>query len=112
MLEETSDVCINAADGIYTYEQRELFQLQVNSLIKEIEYITLNADFQGKKLFDGNFKWKGGRIEKISLKDMNLIAFDGKIISIKYPEQANANLIGLNNSLNKIKTLAKRINKD
>ena len=46
---------LQAANGIYTAEDRQLMQVEVSQLIDEVDRVASQAEFNGFKLFQGDF---------------------------------------------------------
>ena len=125
-LQETQDVlhrvrelAIQSSNGIYTPEDRMQLQVEVSSLIAEVDRIATSAQFNGMNMLTGSFaNSAGGGTPTASLwfhiganADQRTIAFVGtmsseglqvKDVSLSSPENANAAIGKLDNALNKI----------
>jgi flagellin len=66
-LQETQDIvqrvrelAVQSANGIYTAEDREQIQVEVSSLIDEVNRIASHAQFNGMNMLTGRFAQEGG----------------------------------------------------
>ncbi len=113
-LQELADVlqrmrvlAIQASNGIYTPEDRQMIQVEVSQLIDEIDRIASQAEFNKMNLFQGQFA-RGSRItsmwfhigpnqhhrERVYIQTMtafalNLKRAEGSLLTLSTPEFAN-----------------------
>ncbi len=55
LLKRVKELAVQAANGIYQQEDRELIQLELNQLVSEVDRISEVANFNGQPLLDGRF---------------------------------------------------------
>ena len=126
-LQETQDIVhrvrelsIQAANGIYTPEDRGMMQVEVNQLIDEVNRIASHAEFNSLKLIDGTFAENTGSMEmyfhvganvdqreQLFIGDMSASALGieksaNSAIAISTPDKANAAIADLDKALNTI----------
>lgn len=62
ILQRIRELAVQASNGIYSDEDREMVNTEVSSLISEIDRISQSAQFNGKNLLDGTFAEDGLRL--------------------------------------------------
>ena len=131
-LQESSDVlirirelAIQAANGIYTAEDRMQIQVEVSQLIDEVDRISSHAQFNGMNMLTGRFASFTGlnaptasmwlhiganmdQREQVFIGTMTTTALglrqigNGAFISISTPDQANRNIGVLDEALKRV----------
>ena len=131
-LQETSDIVqrlrelsVQAANGIYTTEDRMQIQVEVSQLVDEIDRIASHAQFNGMNLLTGRFARDTGENQvtgsmwfqiganmdqrtQVFIGTMTANALgvrsvgDGKIISLEDPDGSNRSIGVLDEALKKI----------
>ncbi len=131
-LQETQDIlhrmrelAVQAANGIYTDEDRMQIQVEVSQLVDEVDRIASHAQFNGMNMLTGRFARQTGentvtasmwlhiganmdQRERIYIGTMNSSALGirnlgtKKMISIETPEQANQSIGSLDMALQKV----------
>lgn len=105
-------LAVQASNGIYSPEDRQMIQVEVSALVDEVNRIASQAEFNKFKLFEGQFSrtsrdasmWfhmgpnQNQRerffIGTMTAKALKMTADDGRPISLSTPEKAD-NVIGL-----------------
>lgn len=94
-------LAVQAANGIYSKDDRQLIQVEVSQLLDEVNRVGSQAEFNKMKLFTGDFA-KGkeplvihmgpnaNQSEKIAIQAINIGALKLSGLSISTPEKANA----------------------
>lgn len=125
-LQETQDViqrirelAIQSSNGIYTPEDRMQIQVEVSSLLAEVDRVATTAQFNGMNMLTGAFANSAmGGTPTNSMwfhlgpnANQRVVAFVGTMtgqglgiadVSISTPEAANASIAKLDNALNRI----------
>jgi flagellin len=125
-LQESQDVihrirelAIQSSNGIYTPEDRMQIQVEVSSLLSEVDRVATTAQFNGMNMLTGSFADPGaGGTPTGSMwfhlgpnAHQRVVAYVGTMtteglginnVSISSPEAANASIASLDNALNKI----------
>jgi flagellin len=125
-LQESQDVihrirelAIQSSNGIYTPEDRMQIQVEVSSLLSEVDRVATTAQFNGMNMLTGSFADPGaGGTPTGSMwfhlgpnAHQRVVAYVGTMtteglginnVSISSPEAANASIANLDNALNKI----------
>lgn len=105
-------LAVQAANGIYGPEDRQLIQVEVSALVDEVDRIASQAEFNRYKLFEGQFA-RGSReasmwfhlgpnqhhrerfyLGTMTARALKLLTEDGRPISLSTPEKADS-VIGL-----------------
>jgi len=119
VLHRIRELAIQASNGIYTPEDRMLIQVEVSSLLAEIDRIATTAEFNGMKILLGDFANPAiGGNPTASMwfhvganPDQRVRAYIGtmtaeglgvKGLSLSTPDNANAAIIRIDRALNKI----------
>ena len=107
ILQRVRELSIQAANGIYTEDDRQLMQVEVSQLVDEVNRISSQAEFNTMKLLQGDFAvgstqasmWfhMGPNMhqrERVYINAMNAAALsveneDGSPVSISSPQKAN-----------------------
>ena len=104
ILQRMRVLSVQAANGIYSTEDRQLIQVEVSQLTDEVNRIGSQAEFNRFKLFTGDFARGGKELqihmgpnqfqnEKISVQALNTTTLGLSGVTLSTPDQANA-LIG------------------
>ncbi|MCE9499194.1 MAG: flagellin [Leptospira sp.] len=113
-------LAVQASNGIYTPEDRQMVQVEVSALIDEVDRLASQAEFNKFKLFEGQFA-RGSKVASMwfhmganqnqrerlyigtmTSKALKLGGNDGRPISISTPSKSN-DVIGIaDNALTKI----------
>lgn len=118
-LHRIRELGIQASNGIYTPEDRMQLQVEVSSLIAEIDRVATSAQFNGMRMLTGRFAHPGaGGTPTGSMwfhvganPDQRVIAYIGtmtvdglsvKGLSLSSPENANSAITRIDAALNKI----------
>ncbi len=125
ILQRMRELAVQASNGIYTAEDRMQIQVEISSLVDEVDRVAEHAQFNGLNMLTGSFAREEGtnvvtssmwfhiganvdqRI-RISIGTMTASALnlkgitDGKIITMATPEEANRNIMTLDAALQKI----------
>lgn len=102
-LQRVRVLSVQSANGIYSNKDRQLLQVEVSQLMDEVNRIGSQAEFNGFKLFTGNFaKGKGDMVihmgpnqhqsEKMNIGAMNTKALRLTGLSLSTPGKANATI--------------------
>ena len=59
MLQRLNELCVKAANGTMTDDDRSIIQSEVDQLKEEITRVSKTTEFNGQVLLDGTFDWKG-----------------------------------------------------
>ncbi|MCL2270680.1 MAG: flagellin, partial [Treponema sp.] len=124
-LQETQDIlgrirelAVQAANGIYTEEDRMMIQVEVSQLVDEVNRIASHAQFNGMNMLTGAFAQDSGKIMQFQIganMDQNKQVFIGTmtaaalglqdsqgeegVVSISTVEEANLTIGTLDNAL-------------
>lgn len=128
-LSETTDIvhrvrelAVQAANGIYTQNDRQMIQVEVSQLVDEINRVASHAQFNGMNMLTGAFAKDTGKALVLQVganADQNKSIFIGTMtatalglqsetaqgkqsISLAAPDQANLAIAKLDDALNKI----------
>ena len=103
------ELSIQAANGIYTKEDRELIQVEVSQLIQEVDRISSGTEFNKLKLFDSDkheFEFQIGPNKdqsiKFETKTMTARAMGISDLSLSSPELANKAIERIDNAMNRV----------
>lgn len=107
VLQRIRVLSVQAANGIYTAEDRQMIQVEISQLVDEVDRVASQAEFNKMKLFDGSFA-RGSRIssmwfhigpnqhqrERVYIQTMTAQALglrerDGSMVKLSTPEWAN-----------------------
>lgn len=119
ILQRLRELSIQAANGIYTPEDRMQIQVEVSSLLQEIDRVATSAQYNGMRILTGRFaNPAGGGTPTASMwfhiganQDQRVRAFIGTMtvqglkidgLSLSTPENANAAIARIDNALSKI----------
>lgn len=107
MMQRVRQLAVQAANGIYSSDDRNLIQVEVSQLVDEIDRIASQAEFNRTPILTGRFSKDGGvatmffhmgananQREKVFINTMtaqalNLRDQDGKAVSLSSPSGAN-----------------------
>lgn len=59
MLQRMNELAVKAANGTMTEEDNEVVQAEIAQLKEEITRVSETTEFNGQKLLNGEFSWKG-----------------------------------------------------
>ena len=119
ILQRVRELAIQAANGIYSDEDRMQIQVEVSQLVSEVDRIASQAQFNGMNMLTGSFgRWDGARTMQFHVGanvDQNVRVYigtmtatalglknangDNEQISIATPDLANATLGAVDNAL-------------
>jgi flagellin len=119
ILQRLRELAIQAANGIYTAEDRMQIQVEVSSLLQEIDRVATSAQYNGMRILTGRFaNPAGGGTPTASMwfhiganQDQRVRAFIGTMttqglgiqgLSLSTPENANASIARIDSALAKI----------
>ena len=123
MIHRIRTLAIQSSNGIYTAEDRQMIQIEVSQLIDEVDRIASQAEFNTLQLFQGDFArdsrtssmWfhigpnmhqrERVYISTITAKSLNMRQFDGNVITLSTPAQANEMIGIMDESLYKLNKL-------
>ena len=113
-------LAVQSSNGIYTAQDRQMIQVEVSSLIDEVDRISSQAEFNTMKLLQGDFA-RGSRsssmwfhigpnmhqrervfIGTMTAKSLKLRQLDGTIMSLSTAGQANSAIGVLDDALHRI----------
>jgi flagellin len=114
ILQRIRELSVQAANGIYTDEDRMYIQVEVSQLVDEIDRIASHAQFNGMNLLTGRFARTGSQnvvtgsmwlhiganmdqrkqvfIGTMTAKALGIRNLDETFISLEYPDSANATI--------------------
>lgn len=84
MLQRARTLSVQSANGTYTDDDRSLIQKEITQITEEIDRITDNTEFNGKKLFDGTYNGGSG-------SSSGSIGSNGSITPTSFTQQFNIN---------------------
>jgi flagellin len=113
------ELAVQSSNGIYTPEDRMQVQVEVSSLLAEVDRIATSAQFNGMSMLTGKFAdpaaggspagsmWfhigaNPGQRTKVYIGTMNAQALDIKSISLSTPDNSNTALGKVDMALNRI----------
>jgi flagellin len=113
------ELAVQSSNGIYTPEDRMQVQVEVSSLLAEVDRIATSAQFNGMNMLTGKFAdpaaggsptgsmWfhigaNSGQRTKVYIGTMNAQALDIKSISLSTPDNSNTALGKVDMALNRI----------
>jgi flagellin len=119
ILQRLRELAIQSANGIYTSEDRMQIQVEVSSLLDEIDRVATSAQYNGMRMLTGRFaNPAGGGTPTASMwfhvganQDQRVRAYIGTMtkqglnlvgLSLSTPENANAAIARIDNALAKI----------
>jgi flagellin len=124
MLQRIRELAVQASNGIYTSEDRLQIQIEVSSLIDEIDRVASHAQFNGLTMLTGRFSeaiegehvygsmWFhiGANMDQrervvistITAKALGLKYFGGDVLSISTADKANFAIGAIDNALMKV----------
>jgi len=124
ILQRLRELAVQAANGIYTDEDRMQIQVEVSQLVDEVDRIASQAQFNTLNMLTGRFAnpklggmplasmWfhigankdqrERAYIGSMTARGLGLRAADGTIISLSTPEKANSVIALLDQALNKV----------
>lgn len=109
ILQRVRELSVQAANGIYSIQDRQAIQMEVSQLVDEVDRISSQAQFNRQKLFAGNFA-KGGDdplyfhvgadmnqrirayIGTMSTRSLGLVDNQNRRITLSTPTNANTSL--------------------
>lgn len=111
ILLRTRELAIQAANGVYSIEDRNMIQLEVAQLVDEIDRISTTAEFNKFKILDGSLKSlrlhvgpNADQAFSIPISTMTSRALGLEGISISTVEKANEAIGRVDNAVNIIST--------
>ena len=119
ILQRVRELAIQAANGIYSDEDRMQIQVEVSQLVSEVDRVASQAQFNGMNMLTGSFgRWDGAKTMQFHVGanvDQNVRVYigtmtatalglknangDNEQISIATPDLANATLGAVDNAL-------------
>lgn len=118
------ELAVQSANGVYTVEDREQIQVEIQQLVDEIDRIASHAEFNGMKILTGKFAdpQKGGQptgsmwfqvganqdqreqvfVHTMSSAALKMTSPEGTAISISTPDMANTAIGTLDDALKSI----------
>jgi flagellin len=121
IIQRIRELAVQAANGIYTDEDRMYIQIEVSALVDEVDRIASHAQFNGMNLLTGRFSRLDGQntptasmwfhiganidqrtqvfIGTMTAKGLGIRQMDDSFISIRTPDDANRALGTLDHSL-------------
>ena len=121
MLQRVRQLGIQAANGIYTDEDRVLIQVEVSQLVDEINRISSQAEFNRQNLLTGKYSREGANpagmafhmgankdqrevvhIRTMSAQALGLMSEDNKPFSLSSPQGANELIGRVDDALSKV----------
>lgn len=125
ILQRLRELAVQAANGVYTTEDRMMIQVEVSQLVDEIDRIASHAQFNGLNMLTGRFAREGGenvvtasmwlhiganmdQRERIFIGTMSAKALgvrtvgDGSVLSLSSPDNANRSIGVVDEALKKL----------
>ena len=121
ILQRVRELAVQAANGIYSDEDRMQIQVEVSQLVSEVDRVASSAQFNGMNLLLGDFAEQGNKIMQFQVGanvDQNVRVYVGTMtatalslknqsgdeqnISIASPDLANATLASVDSALLKV----------
>lgn len=129
VLQRLRELSVQAANGIYTTEDRMQIQVEVSQLVDEVNRIASHAQFNGMNLLTGRFSKETGEnvvtasmwlhiganvdqrervyiatmsAQALGIQDMNSSANAAKIMSLVSPDDANISLAKIDSAIEKL----------
>ncbi|GMO51639.1 MAG: flagellin [Termitinemataceae bacterium] len=125
IIQRMRELAVQSANGIYTAEDRMQIQVEVSSLIDEVDRVASHAQFNGMNMLTGRFAREGGenvvtasmwfhiganmdQRERVYIGTMTTQALalrdvgTGEIITIETPDDANRTIGTLDEALKRI----------
>ena len=121
ILQRVRELAVQAANGIYSDEDRMQIQVEVSQLVSEVDRVASSAQFNGMNLLLGDFAEQGNKIMQFQVGanvDQNVRVYVGTMtatalslknqsgdeqnISIASPDLANATLAAVDSALLKV----------
>lgn len=120
IVQRVRTLAVQSSNGIYTAEDRQMIQVEVSSLVDEVDRIASQAQFNTMDLLQGDFA-RGSRsssmwfhvgpnmhqrervfIGTMTSRSLNLRQMDGTIMTLSTAGQANSAIGVLDNALHRI----------
>lgn len=100
MLQRMNELAVKASNGTATEEDRELIQAEITQLKEEITRVSDTTEFNGQKLLNGEFSWKGYVTDPAAL-DIKVNSYTSDVPAKEYtidalnvgPKDANGNYV-------------------
>lgn len=94
ILQRIRELSVQAANGINSYEDRQSMQDEISELVKEVDRISTDTEFNTKKLLDGssNIRVYGEYASRFQVSD----AVDAKVYTLNVVEKATQAKMSLN----------------
>ena len=83
MLQRMNELAVKAANGTMTKEDSEVVQAEIAQLKEEITRVSETTEFNGQKLLNGEFSWKGYVQEDAAL-DIKVNSYTSDVPPKKY----------------------------
>lgn len=83
MLQRMNELAVKAANGTMTEEDNEVVQGEIAQLKEEITRVSNTTEFNGQKLLNGEFSWKG-YVEETSALDIKVNSYNSDVPPKKY----------------------------
>lgn len=104
MLQRMNELAVKAANGTMTKEDNEVVQSEIAQLKEEITRVSETTEFNGQKLLNGEFSWKGyitGNTTIDSALDIKVNSYNSDVPPKKYvidkltvgPKDADGNYV-------------------
>lgn len=104
MLQRMNELAVKAANGTMTKEDNEVVQSEIAQLKEEITRVSETTEFNGQKLLNGEFSWKGyitGNTTIDSALDIKVNSYNSDVPPRKYvidkltvgPKDADGNYV-------------------
>jgi flagellin len=122
IIHRVRELAVQASNGIYTQNDRQMIQVEVSQLVDEVNRVASHAQFNGLNILTGAFAREGGKAMTIQVGanvDQNKSIFIGTMsaaalglqtetaqgkqsISLAAPDAANLAIATLDEALNKV----------
>lgn len=83
MLQRMNELAVKAANGTMTEEDNKVVQAEIAQLKEEITRVSNTTEFNGQKLLNGEFSWKG-YVEESSALDIKVNSYTSDVPPKKY----------------------------
>lgn len=83
MLQRMNELAVKAANGTMTKEDSEVVQAEIAQLKEEITRVSETTEFNGQKLLNGEFSWKGF-VQEASALDIKVNSYTSDVPPKKY----------------------------
>ncbi len=85
VLQRMNQLCIQAANGTLTEDDREVIQAEIKQLKDEVERMANTTQFNGQNLLDGSFDYRGyATVDGVTNPNIDMVSYSDAVDAGKY----------------------------